>query len=63
MAKSKIQKYVIYGALVEGAGWVWWARVPYGTYHPFGSWTEAADFLHLRHNLKSEETTTTWRRR
>lgn len=59
MPKSKIEKYVIH------ADWpnrVWWARVPYGTYQPFRSWSEAVGFLTLRHRLRTEDKPT-WRRR
>lgn len=60
MTTAKIQKYVIHSALV-GDQFVWWARVPYGTFQPFSTWSEAADFLKLRHHLRSDEKT--WRRR
>jgi hypothetical protein len=56
---SKIEKYVIHGNSYEpnkdqGALTVWWARVPWGTYQRFDTWKEAADYLRLRHHLKTE---------
>lgn len=33
----------------------WWGRVPWGTFHPFATWADAADYLSLRHHLMTED--------
>lgn len=53
---SKIQKYTIHSDRQgESTGpWAWWARVPYGSFKRFNTWTEAAGYLRLRHALRED---------
>jgi hypothetical protein len=53
---TKIQKYSIHGSQYDDTGpWTWWARVPYGTFRQFPSWKEAAEYLRLRHHLRTND--------
>lgn len=50
-AHAKLRRYAIKSR--EDLGdWVWWARVPYGTWRMFHSWEDAADWLRYKHGQR-----------
>lgn len=54
--KPKIHKYVIYATRIDADHpWMWWARPPLGAPVRFRTWTRAAGFLALHHELRKPE--------